>query len=106
MSIVIGGVTFAADPEVVSLVDECSKRIATLEREAKDVWGNGAKCPACGFRYWEHRGSVPPCPVCALAASRAEVTRLLEEVQYVLADLVGWRSERPIRGAAGACGSC
>jgi len=30
--------------------------------------GAGATCGSCGFRYWEHKGHIIPCPVCALAA--------------------------------------
>ena len=32
--------------------------------------GAGATCASCGFRYWEHRGHIIACPVCALAIAQ------------------------------------
>lgn len=32
--------------------------------EATFPMGAGAQCAACGFRYWEYRGHIIPCPLC------------------------------------------
>src|SRR5437899_11389888 len=33
----------------------------------QQLMGMGSTCATCGFRYWEHKGHLIPCPVCELA---------------------------------------
>ena len=42
--------------------------------------GAGGVCRTCGFRYWEHRGHILACPVCALAKAEAMCLHLRGEL--------------------------
>jgi hypothetical protein len=35
----------------------------------------GGQCADCGFRYWEYKGHLIPCPRCELSALRAVASR-------------------------------
>lgn len=42
--------------------------------------GAGGVCRTCGFRYWEYRGHILACPVCALAEAEAMAIYLRGEL--------------------------
>ena len=42
-----------------------------LERVMKEKFPMGGQCATCGFRYWEHRGHLIPCPLCRAEAAEA-----------------------------------
>lgn len=44
----------------------------TLSLSAQ-VAGYGGECSTCGFRYWEYKGHLIPCPLCALADLKGDL---------------------------------